>query len=219
MMVVAKNLQASLIDASLGMAPQPAAAADDQRPHLSGGTRLAWALEWGSQWAEMQRTDFEQPTLLKPEWAQTSPGLDLSEAYRRLPHVLASCTELQDGAVYYHRHVTETDSVLAATRYVHESALLVLHNLDAVAEHTVDIDLSWLTVNPVLRDVIYDSYDALRLVSSQTPSLTIQGSHLSTVLAPLQSRFLRLTWVPSPTMSMGAGSTPAVPQPNDLQPE
>lgn len=206
MMVLAKNLQATLIDATLGMAPAPAPVTQDQRPAPAGGTRLAWALEWGSQWGETQRTDFEHANLLRGAQTQQQPGAVLEAAYLGLPDVLASCHELRDGAVYYHRHVSDGDRVLAATRYGHDTALLILHNLDAVAAHRVEIDLSWLTRMPRSGGVIYDSYDALHLAPQPVPVFNLAGSTVRSVIAPLQSRILRLTWVPSTEVSTTHGT-------------
>jgi hypothetical protein len=75
-------------------------------------------------------------------------------------------------------------------------AIVVLHNLDPFNHHQIQIEMDWLADRFVGRlaqpVVVYDSYKALNLVTSRTPSLTLQGSMIQADLAPLQSQFLRL---------------------------
>jgi hypothetical protein len=210
-MAVAKNLQATLINATVGTTPVPLPAQDSQRPVQAAGCRLAWALEWGSQWAELEATDFENSTLLRADLATQSPGSDLERAYRALGDTMDCLAPLRHGRVYYHRHIEDGDRVLAATRYLVDSdppdsdvadaaqvgvAIVVLHNLDPFNHHQIQIEMDWLADRFVGRlaqpVVVYDSYKALNLVTSRTPSLTLQGSMIQADLAPLQSQFLRL---------------------------
>ena len=200
-MAVTKNLQATLINATLGTTPAAQQAQDSQRPVQASGCRLAWALEWGSQWGECEATDFENPTLLRADLAAPSPGSDLGSAYRALPDMMDALAPLRYGRVYYHRHIEGGDRVLAATRYLVDTdqvglAIVVLHNLDPFNHHQIHIEMDWLAERfagtlsrPV---VVYDSYKALNLVTGNTPCLTLQGPVIRADLAPLQSQFLRL---------------------------
>ena len=52
----------------------------------------------------------------------------------------------------------------------------------------------------------YDSYDALHLAPQPVPVFTLAGSTVRSDIAPLQSRILRLTWVPSTEVSTTHGT-------------
>ena len=199
LMACLKNLQATLIDATAGMWPaqaqaqvQPPAAV---RPEPSGGTQLTWGIEWGSEWGETARTDFENVTCLHPESRHEFPGQQLVGAYAHLAIEAHQWVEARRGQVYYHRNQgadgDAEDRVLAYTRYLGTSALLVVHNLDIRRTRWVSIGFGWLSWTPGAPAQVFDSYHALGLAAPPTdPDLTRQGLRIG--VAPLQTRLFRL---------------------------
>ena len=196
-MALLKNLQATLIDATAGMWPTPEEGqATQSRPLVSGGTQLAWAIEWGSEWGERAPTDFENEVLLHPEDRETAPGQRLAAAYDHLAESCADWVEARRGGVYYHRNLgpggDAQDRILAYTRHAAASALLAVHNLDIGRPRWVSIPLDWMPWTPGDTSLVFDSYQALGLASEGTaPELTKPG--LRICVAPLQTRLFRLT--------------------------
>ena len=168
-----RNIQCSLIDATAGSA------------HY---VNLAYALEWGSEWGEEARTDFESSALLHPEWAEWEPHSQLVAAYRALHEFVSQRSELQTGHVYFHRNTDSEDRVFAYTRYTRHSGLLVAHNLDARCVREVvcpiyqvlDVFVERIDLVPV-----YDTYQFFNGSDSDRIALTDEG--VSMKLQPLQS--------------------------------
>jgi len=197
-MALLKNLQATLIDATAGMWPATASRGPSatERPEPAGGTQLAWGIEWGSEWGETERTDFENATYLQPEARHTPPGKGLVCAYERLAGVIGGWVEARRGQVYYHRNLDSSgdaeDRVLAYTRFLDTSALLVVHNLDIHRTRWVTISLDWLSWIPGDPVVVFDTYQALGLTAAVVdPDPTRQGLRIG--VAPLQTRLFRLS--------------------------
>jgi hypothetical protein len=197
-MALLKNLQATLIDATAGMWPahEQQQMTPEGRPLRSGGTQLAWAIEWGSEWGETAPTDFENEVLLHPEARDAGPGQRLAAAYDRLAVSCADWVEARRGRVYYHRNSgpggDAEDRVLAYTRYTATSALLVVNNLDIRRTRWVTIPLDWLPWTPGDTSLVFDSYQALGLATEATaPDASKPGPRIG--VAPLQTRLFRLT--------------------------
>lgn len=195
-MALLKNLQATLIDGTAGMWPGPAPGeVAGRRPQLSGGTQLAWAIEWGSEWGERARTDFENPTLLHVTERDSGAGAHLVRAYQRLAEALPAWPELRRGQVWYHRnsgpHGDADDRVLAYTRYTESSAVVVVHNLDIQRTRWVTIPQDWLPWSATRPEPLFDSYAALGLQEpAEIPEPDRHGLRIG--VGPLQTRLVRL---------------------------
>ena len=194
-MALLKNLQASLINATAGMWPKAEPIQAEGRPECTGGTQLAWAIEWGSEWGERVRTDFENNTLLDPDEGHVQPGKQLVAAYRRLADASAQWAEIRRGQVYYHRNANAgsdaEDRVLAYTRYLDSSAILIVHNLDIERVRWMTIPVDWLPFQATSIEFLHDSYREMGLsVAESAPDSTQQGLRIG--LAPLQTCLFRL---------------------------
>ncbi len=179
LMALLKNLQATLIDLSAG---------------LAGRSNLLCGLEWGSQWGEELRTDFENPTLLQPHLGQQQPRASLVQAYQLLHQRRTSWEELATGGVYYLRNEfaggDPEDRVLAYTRHTEGDALLVLHNLDSGRPRPVTYTLEYLPFAAEKATALFDTYAAFQLPSPALPAKEPQGFTFH--LQPLQSLVIRL---------------------------
>ena len=180
-MALLRNIQCSLIDATAGTA------------HY---VNLAYSLEWGSEWGEEARTDFEAATLLHPEWADREPHSQLVAAYEALQKFVSQQSELQTGHVYFHRNTDSEDRVFAYTRYTRHSGLLVAHNLDArfVREVVCPIHLlSDVFLERIDRVPVYDTYQFFD-GSDSDPGIALTDEGVSMILQPLQSVVIKLVF-------------------------
>ena len=172
-MALLKNLQAAVIDCSVGSA---------------AGCNMARGLELGSEWGEETRTDFENENLLDFAQAGRPPHAALVRAYGQLLQLQRVWPEIVDGEVYFHRnHGTggdPDDRVLVYVRYTTAGALLFLHNFDPVAVRRAHPDLAYLPQPPAHRTKVFDTYAALEL---KADSATAAGA-----LLPLQTQVWRL---------------------------
>lgn len=180
LMALLKNLQASLIDLSAG---------------LAGRCDLLYGLEWGSQWGEELRTDFENPTLLQPHLGQQQPRASLVQAYELLHQRRAEWEEFCSGQVYYQRNEfaggDPEDRVLAYTRHTDQGALLVLHNLDCSRPRTVTYTFDYLSFAVEKAHILFDTYATFQLPSLSPPARKPEGFTFQ--IQPLQSLILRLS--------------------------
>ncbi|MXZ09005.1 MAG: hypothetical protein F4Y79_06110 [Gemmatimonadetes bacterium] len=173
-----RNIQCSLINATAGTA------------HY---VNLAYALEWGSEWGEETRTDFEASTLLHPEWAEREPHSQLVAAYEALHKFVSQRPELQTGHVYFYRNTDSEDRVFAYTRYTRHSGFLVAHNLDARFVREVVCPIHLLPdvfIERIDRVPAYDTYEFFDGLDSDHIALTDEG--VSMKLQPLQSVVIKL---------------------------
>jgi hypothetical protein len=182
-MALLKNIQASVIDATAGAGRL---------------VNLAYAVEWGTTWGEEARTDFQNPTLLHPELAGSAPNRCLVQAYEALHALKADLGELSEGAVYFHRNEFEggdpEDRVLAYSRYVDGSVLLVVHNLDpghARRTHVRPSDLPDVLVSHLEVETLYDTY-AFFFDGENDGSAVVDGDRISVSVEPLQTLVLRV---------------------------
>lgn len=176
-MALLRNIQCSLINATAGTARC---------------VNLAYALEWGSEWGEETRTDFEMPTLLHPEWAQREP--EALAAYRALREFVGQEDALRTGHIYFFRNVDPEDRVLAYARYTRRSGLLVAHNLDPQSvreivcpiDHLPDVLLDRIDLAPV--------YDTYKFTADRAEPIRIAlgDEGVSMRLQPLQSAAIKL---------------------------
>lgn len=175
-MALLRNLQCSLLDATVGSADS---------------VNMAYALEWGSEWGEEERTDFEEPTFLSPKQAEQEPNKLLGQAYRVLQDKISGLDVLRDGHIYFYRGHDlgdEDDRVLVYARYTDHSGLLVLHNLDAESERQVMCpiyNLPNVVVDHVDLSPVFDTYAHFNLDSQLSVTLLDEG--VSVCLEPLQS--------------------------------
>ena len=183
LMALLKNLQASLFNATAGAAP---------------GSNLSYGLEMGTEWGEEARTDFENPGLLHPGLRESEPHAALVRAYDRLRRCRADWPETAAGQVYYHRNEfpggDPEDRVLGYVRHTGESALLVLHNLDAGSERGVRYAFDYLPFDVGSAECLFDTYRAfqLRPPCTGTPEADPAQPAHNFHLWPLQSRVFRL---------------------------
>ncbi len=179
-MALLKNLQASLVDLSAG---------------FHAGSNLACGLEWGSWWGEMQPTDFENDTVIDGDTRHRSPHTELEAAYEQLLTLVTEWEEVRRGRVYYHRNDgaggDPADCVLGYVRYTDTGALMFLHNLDAVTVRQVAPECDYLPWPAAGRDLLYDTYAALRLPGPISENAS-GGKSDSWSLQPLQSLVVRL---------------------------
>lgn len=176
-MALLRNIQCSLINATAGTARC---------------VNFAYALEWGSEWGEEARTDFEMPTLLHPEWAEREP--ELLAAYRALRDFVGRGDELRTGHIYFFRHVDPEDRVLAYVRYARHSGLLVAHNLDPHSAREIvcpidrvpDVCLDRIDIAPA-----YDSYK-FTTTRAEPVAISLDDEGVSMDLQPLQSAVIKL---------------------------
>ncbi|MSR83503.1 MAG: hypothetical protein EXS58_11380 [Candidatus Latescibacteria bacterium] len=179
LMALLKNLQASLINLSTG---------------LAGRSNLLYGLEWGSPWGEEMRTDFENPTLLQPHLGQQQPRASLVRAYQLLHQHRSAWEEFSTGLVYYLRNEfaggDPEDRILAYTRYTDQGALLALHNLDCSRPRTVTYTFEYLLFAVEKTIALFDTYAAFQLPHTVPPVREPQGFTFH--IQPLQSLILRL---------------------------
>jgi glycosidase len=175
LMALLKNLQAAVIDCSAGSI---------------SGCNLARGLEWGSEWGEETRSDFENETLLDFARAAHEPHTSLVRAYGRLWALQKTWPELVDGEIYFHRNEADggnpDDRVLAYVRYAEGGALLIAHNLDPRAVRRVHYRFDYLPQTPALREKCFDTYAAFALETE-----TAEGE-FALCLMPLQTQVWRL---------------------------
>jgi len=210
-MALLKNLQATVIDCTAGMGPTAGGAGDDGEDLHAAGTQLTYALEFGSEWGEETRTDFENASLLHHGWRQREPQERLVRAYEEFPSRLGEWSQLDSGQVYYHRNEMEggdgDDAVLGYVRHDAEGALLVLHNLDYRRARQVTYRFDYLNRRAESPRLVYDSYAALGLgvpgagegaLPTEAASSTGGGTAASAadgmcfIVHPLQSKIYRL---------------------------
>lgn len=182
-MSLLRNLQCSLIDATVGSAQS---------------VNMAYAVEWGSEWGEEERTDFEHPTLLNPELAAADPNQKLVRAYETLRQDVVPLDVLRDGHIYFYRNDDlgdVEDRVLAYMRYTSESGVLVLHNLDTISSHKVVCPIHSLpdrALEHVELAPAFDTYPFFELQSKTKIALVDDG--LAVYLQPLQSMMIRVVF-------------------------
>ena len=183
MMALLRNLQCSVIDATVGSAHS---------------VNMAYALEWGSEWGEEERTDFEEPTLLLPELATQAPNKLLVQAYGALQEKISGLDVLREGHIYFYRGSDlgdEEDRVLAYARYTDQAGLLVLHNLDAGSDRQVICPIHNLPHTKLERvDVfpLFDTYAHFQVAVQPTATLVKDG--FSVRLGTLQSLVFRVVF-------------------------
>ena len=172
-MALLKNLQAAVIDCSIGSAV---------------GCNMARGLELGSEWGEETRTDFENETLLDFALAEQLPHAALVRAYGQLLDLQRAWPEIVDGEIYFHRNHgvggDPDDRVLVYVRYTATGALLFLHNFDPVAVRSAHPDFAYLPQSPAHNINVFDTYTALELAADST--VDADG------LLPLQTQVWRL---------------------------
>ena len=185
LMALLRNFQCSLINASAGAARH---------------TNLAYALEWGSEWGEEARTDFEEPTLLHPELQEREPYAHLFSAYSALREVVGNLPELRDGHIYFFRNHDPggdpEDRVLAYARYTPQSGVLAVHNLDPCQDRQVvcpvgnlpGVALARVDLAPVV-----DTY-AFFFEKPERVDIALVDAGVSICLKPLQSAVVRLSF-------------------------
>ena len=182
-MALLRNLQCSVIDATVGSAQS---------------VNMAYALEWGSEWGEKERTDFEEPTLLLPRLATHMPNKLLVRAYQALQKDIGGLDVLRDGHIYFYRGHDlgdEDDRVLAYARYTDQSGLLMLHNLDAESDRQVICpirNLPNVTVDRVDAVPLLDTYAHFDVAFEPTTMLKKDG--FAVRLGPLQSLVFRVVF-------------------------
>jgi len=208
-MSLLKNLQATVIDCTAGMGAAAGGTGGDGEALHAAGTQLTYALEFGSEWGEETRTDFENATLLHHGWRQREPQERLVRAYEEFPSRLGEWSQLDSGQVYYHRNEVEggdgDDAILGYVRHDAEGALLVLHNLDFRRARQVTYRFDYLNRRPESPRLLYDSYAALGLdvrgdwdgppavrEAAPTGTNTIVRDGMCFTVHPLQSKILRL---------------------------
>lgn len=177
-MALLKNAQAALIDASAGAVT---------------GTNLTRGFEWGSEWGEVVRTDFENETLLQPTLRQRAPHAQLVQFYCDLLDMRSSWPELHSGKVYYHRNDAEggdvDDGLLAYVRYDGQGAILIAHNLDPERAHSMHLRLDYLVAESVPVAQL-DTYQRFLMESGASFEKTEETWRIE--LYPLQSGLWRL---------------------------
>ena len=185
-MALLRNIQASLIDATAG---------------LASGVNLAYGVEMGSIWGEEAPTDFENETLLHPDLAQRPPNANLARAYEALHGLRGGLQELVHGGIFFHRNEFQggdaEDRVLAYTRYTRESGLLVVHNLDAEQVRRVRYrlrDLPGMDVARVALQPLFDTY-AFFSPGAADPQVAVADDEVSVEIEPLQSVMMRVNFV------------------------
>jgi hypothetical protein len=185
LMALLKNLQASLVNATAGMAQ---------------GSELIYGLEMGSEWGEETATDFENETLLHPYLRHREPHATLLRAYQLLHEQVRQWPALRNGQVYYQRNEfaggDPDDRVLGYVRFTDEEAVLMLHNLDPVQERAVRYDFAYLP-RPVSEAlVLFDTYGAFGILPADggRTQEEREGGGFVLRVKPLQSRVLQLVF-------------------------
>jgi len=201
-MALLKNLQATVIDCTAGMEATAGGRDDDGEVKRAAGTQLTHALEFGSDWGEETRTDFENETLLHHGWRQHDPHERLVRAYADLQTLRAGWDQFGAGKVYYHRNEMGggdgDDAVLGYVRHDGEGALLVLHNLDYRRARQVTYRFDYLQRRVGSPSLLYDSYAALGLELRLDSGVVTAGEgpmatdEVCFTVLPLQSRIIRL---------------------------
>jgi glycosidase len=182
LMALLKNLQASVLDATAGQAD---------------ASNLTYGLEWGSDWGEETRTDFENDILLHSQWRQQAVRAALVRAYAQLYQFKQEWDEIRRGLVYYHRNPftggDAEDRVFAYTRYTAAGALVVLHNLDAVSSRSVHYSFEFLDRAIKEANVLLDSYACFSIQGPLRKSPMADNGAFSFALLPLQTLVVRLS--------------------------
>ena len=191
-MALLKNLQASLINATAGMA------ASGANGVVGAGTNLVYGLELGSEWGEEAQTDFENECLLGTEASETMLGSRLSQSYGLLKERMKEWNVFRTGLVYYHRNEFEggdpEDLVFAYCRYDEDDAALVIHNLDFRRPRTVRFRCDYLAKPVAQLDVIFDTYEVMGLAVETRGgnAMSVRDGWVELKTLPLQTRILQL---------------------------
>ena len=199
-MAALKNLQASLINASAGMAPvatRPGECAEiADGGESSAGTNLALGFEMGSQWGERAMTDFENATVPDPALRDRQAQARLEKAYEALRWQLPRWTLLRTGAVYYHRNEfaggDPADRIFAYMRHDDSGALLLVHNLDFHCPRSATYQLEYLPRSVGRVRIVFDSYAALGATSPGDSAVSQTPTGLPVNILPLQSLVVEL---------------------------
>ena len=113
-----KNLQASLINATIGN---------------GRGTRTVYGVEWGTTWGSEDQTDFENPTLVEEDKRGLPPGVYLQQGYAALRRLVHDLPALESGELTFHRPDEigdDADRLLVYSRSTADQEVLMVHNLD-----------------------------------------------------------------------------------------
>lgn len=167
-----KNLQASVINASIGD---------------GAGIRTIYGTEWGTE----MRTDFENATIVPEDRLGEPPSIYLEQAYASLSQLVRSSPALAEGELFFHRPSDIGDSedkLLAYSRSLMGEKMLFLHTLDHQWRRTAKIDMD--TVSASNLSCIYDTY-AFSIYSSAALWETLSDGSTQIHLGPLQSVVLK----------------------------
>ncbi|MFA6449801.1 MAG: alpha-amylase family glycosyl hydrolase [bacterium] len=177
-----KNLQCSLINMISGSVT---------------GVNFCYALENGTDFGEMTRTDFENPKPLDFSLREKGPNAILRKAYCSLYKLKKKLEVIRTGRVYYLRNNLEPDQddrVFALLRHDGEKRLLFLANLDPESKRIARFSIDFLNLKPLNQypfKALYDTYETFGLKELPRPEI-LQGIELAAgkaaiALMPLQS--------------------------------
>jgi hypothetical protein len=177
-MALLKNLQASLINATIGNGL---------------GTRTVCGTEWGTTWGAEVRTDFENPTIVAEDHRGLPPAIYLQNAYRSLFRLTRSSSVWSDGVLKFLRPDVvgdPDDRLLVYTKSQGDEMTLFLHNLDHQWIRTATVDLESLVCQDVVR--VFDTHaHSISPVNSEDCQLIPSGG-IQVQLRPLQSLALEI---------------------------
>lgn len=147
--------------------------------HTAGswsGVRFAWAVEFGAEYGEEQRTDFENETVLFTHLRARPPHNLLFNAYRALAALKDSHPALHRGGVYYLWNgcpgTDPADRLMAYVKHTPGSARLVAINLDPAATRKGSYHLNFLDIDPAKRYALETVFDTRELMGAgKTPPL------------------------------------------------
>lgn len=174
-----KNLQASLVNATIGN---------------GDGTRTIYGVEWGTTWGSEERTDFENPTLVNEDLRGTPPAVYLEQAYGALARLVRKSEVFADGdLVLRPLDIGDPDDrVLAYVRRLGTETVLVCHNLDHQWHRAATVDLTTIGLSEsVAPEVVFDTL-AFSIPPNGKDAVSAPPGSLRVALRPLQSLALRL---------------------------
>ncbi len=171
-----KNLQASLINATIGN---------------GRGTRTLYGVEWGTTWGSEDQTDFENATLVAEDRRGEPPSIYLHQGYASLSRLVQSSSVLADGELFFHRPSAvgdPDDKLLVYSRVSSDGTLLLVHNLDHQWQRTATIELNLnvsLKDNSIAR--AFDTFSFSIGPNSHARWEVLPNGSIQVSLKPLQS--------------------------------
>lgn len=152
---------------------------------------FSYAIENGTDFAEMTRTDFENKTVIDFSLRARSPGSELHECYKTLHGLKKNLDIITSGKVYYLRDnnaANNGDRIYALVRHDSRRRLVFLANLDPAEPRKARFRFDFLSLGRKARyrlEPLVDTYEGMGIGGLDAPD-ALSGRYLSEGLAELE---------------------------------